>query len=231
MFSPVPAPWRSAAADTKNGNEPQKAQKRVLFCAFCFFIVPFVYFPRFMRIISGKFKSRRLKGTPPGGVRPTSDKLRETLFNVVGARVQGAIFLDGWAGAGAIGIEAVSRGAEFVYFVEQSRKACQFIRENLKALGIQEGFQIMEMDLIRALNDIDTRFDIAFVDPPYDREDLYERVLDTFGRTPHTAPGGVLILEHSKRTTLPEASGKLAKIRSLVQGDAALAFYSSLEEA
>src|SRR5438093_12598511 len=220
MFSPVPAPWRSAAADTKNGNEPQKAQKRVLFCAFCFFIVPFVYFPRFMRIISGKFKSRRLKGTPPAGVRPTSDKLRETLFNVLGARLQGAIFLDACAGAGAIGIEAVSRGAESVYFVEQSRKACQIIRENLQALEIQEGFKIMEMDLIKALNDLDTRFDIAFVDPPYDREDLYERVLEMFASTPRLAANGVLILEHSKRMTLPEPSEKVANIHSLLQAAA-----------
>src|SRR5438128_7448681 len=92
-----------------------------------------------MRIISGKFKSRRLKGTPPAGIRPTSDKLRETLFNVLGARVEGATFLDGCAGVGAIGIEAISRGAAFVYFVEQSHKACQMIRENLKALEIDNG--------------------------------------------------------------------------------------------
>ncbi|PYR98004.1 MAG: 16S rRNA (guanine(966)-N(2))-methyltransferase RsmD [Acidobacteria bacterium] len=184
-----------------------------------------------MRIISGKFKSRRLKGTPPMGVRPTSDKLRETLFNVLGARVQGAVFLDGCAGAGAIGIEAISRGAEFVYFVEQSRKACQIVRENLNALEIQEGFKVMEMDLMTALHVLDTRFDIAFIDPPYDREDLYERVLDAFGSAPCLAAEGLLILEHSKRNMLPEASGKLRKIRSLVQGDAALAFYSSLEDA
>src|SRR5437660_9907768 len=133
-----------------------------------------------MRIISGKFKSRRLKGTPPMGVRPTSDKLRETLFNVLGARVQGAVFLDGCAGAGAIGIEATSRGAEFVYFVAQSRKACQTVRENLNALEIQEGFKVMEMDLITALHVLDTRFDIAFNDPPHVREDPYERVRDSY---------------------------------------------------
>ena len=84
-----------------------------------------------MRIIAGKFKSRRLKGTPPAGIRPTSDKLRETIFNILGPRVEGATFLDGCAGMGAIGIEAISRGAGTVYFVEQSRKACRIIRENL----------------------------------------------------------------------------------------------------
>src|SRR5262249_47688874 len=101
-----------------------------------------------VRVISGKFKSRRLKATPPAGIRPTSDKLKETVFNILGGRVEGAIFLDGCAGMGGIGIEAISRGAAFVYFVDQSRKACQIIRENLKSLGVEEGFKILEMDLI-----------------------------------------------------------------------------------
>src|SRR5215468_5764884 len=104
-----------------------------------------------MRIISGKFKSRHLKGTPPAGIRPTSDKLRETLFNILGGRVELAVFLDGCAGVGAIGIEAISRGAGQVYFVDQSRKACQIIRQNLASLEIKQGFKILEMDLIRAL--------------------------------------------------------------------------------
>ena len=89
----------------------------------------------------------------------------------------------------------------------------------------------MEADLIKALSGLDMGFHIAFVDPPYDREDLYERVLDMFGSTPRLAADGLLILEHSKRKMLPEASGRVRKIRSLVQGDAALAFYSSLEDA
>jgi 16S rRNA (guanine966-N2)-methyltransferase len=183
-----------------------------------------------MRIISGKFKSRHLKGTPPAGIRPTSDKLRETVFNILGARVDGAVFLDGCAGVGAIGIEAISRGAALVYFVDQSRKACQMIRQNLGSLEIKEGFKVMEMDLARALRSIDTRFDIAFIDPPYDSEDIYDAVLQWFGASPRLAAEGLLILEHSKRAVLPDSSGSLQKIRSLVQGDAALAFYSSLGE-
>src|ERR671936_3015250 len=103
-----------------------------------------------MRIIAGQFKSRRLKGTPPAGIRPTSDKLRETIFNILGARVEGAAFLDGCAGVGAIGIEAISRGAALVYFVDQSRKACQAIRDNLKSLDIEDGFKILEMDITKA---------------------------------------------------------------------------------
>src|SRR5437763_9392073 len=183
-----------------------------------------------MRIISGKFKSRHLKGIPPAGIRPTSDKLRETLFNILGARVEGATFLDGCAGVGAIGIEAISRGAASVCFIEQSRKACQMIRENLKALEIDDGFKVLEMDLIKGLNIVEAAFDIAFIDPPYERDDLYEAAVERFGSTTRLAPQGLLIMEHSKRKDLPESSGRLQKIRSLVQGDAALAFYSGLGE-
>ncbi len=179
-----------------------------------------------VRVISGKFKSRRLKATPPAGIRPTSDKLKETIFNILGASVEGSTFLDGCAGMGGIGIEAVSRGSAFVYFVEQSRKSCQIIRENLQSLGVTQGFKILEMDLIRALDAIDIPLDIAFVDPPYEREDLYDACLKRFGTATLWSSTGLLILEHSKRKELPETAGNLRKIRSLVQGDAALAFYT-----
>jgi 16S rRNA (guanine(966)-N(2))-methyltransferase RsmD len=171
-----------------------------------------------MRIVSGKFKSRHLKGVPPASIRPTSDKLRETVFNILGARIEGVTFLDGCAGTGAIGIEAISRGSAFVYFVEQSRKACQIIRENLKELNVQDGYKIIEMDLGKALGVIG-KVDVAFIDPPYDRDDLYQAALNQFD-------GDLLILEHSKRSLLPETAGKLKKTRTLVQGDAALAFYT-----
>ena len=179
-----------------------------------------------MRIVAGRFKSRQLKGSPPAGTRPTSDKLRETVFNILGARVEGATFLDGCAGMGAIGIEAISRGAGFVCFIDQSRKGCQIIRENLKSLEVEDGFKVLEMDLIKGLGAINVQFDIAFVDPPYDREDLYESTLNRFGSAPLLAPDGLLIVEHSKRKDLPDTAGSLHRIRSLVQGDAALAFYT-----
>jgi 16S rRNA (guanine(966)-N(2))-methyltransferase RsmD len=178
-----------------------------------------------MRVISGKFKSRRLKGTPPAGIRPTSDKLKETIFNILGSNVHGATFLDGCAGMGGIGIEALSRGAQFVYFVDQSRKACQSIRENLRELAVENGFRILEMDLVKALDAVPAQFDVAFIDPPYDREDLYEAALTRFGTRSLLTPDGLLIIEHSRRKQLPDAAGSLRKIRSLVQGDAALAFY------
>ena len=142
----------------------------------------------------------------------------------------GATFLDGCAGVGAIGIEAISRGAAFVCFVDQSRKACRMIRENLKSLEIGDGFKVLEMDLNKALDGFTSPIDIAFVDPPYDRDDIYEAVLQRFGSGTRLAPGGLLVIEHSRRKELPESSGAVQQIRSLVQGDAALAFYSSLEE-
>jgi 16S rRNA (guanine966-N2)-methyltransferase len=178
-----------------------------------------------MRIISGQFKSRRLKGTPPPGIRPTSDKLRETVFNILGPRVQGSTFLDGCAGMGAMGIEAISRGAAEVYFIDQSRKATRIVRENLESLEIKEGFKVLEMDLAKALDALPIQFDIAFIDPPYEREDLYSSCLERFGTRSLLTADGVLIIEHSRRKDLPDSSGSLHKIRSLVQGDAALAFY------
>jgi 16S rRNA (guanine966-N2)-methyltransferase len=180
-----------------------------------------------VRVISGRFKSRRLIGTPPAGIRPTSDKLKETIFNILGARVQGARFLDGCSGMGGIGIEAISRGASSVYFVEQSRKACQIIRDNLKSLEVDEGFEILQIDLIKALKAITPPIDIAFVDPPYDRDEIYDACLQRFGTASILSPDGVLIIEHSKRKDLPATAGSLRQIRSLVQGDAALAFYTS----
>jgi 16S rRNA (guanine(966)-N(2))-methyltransferase RsmD len=180
-----------------------------------------------VRVISGKFKSRRLAGTPPSGIRPTSDKLKETLFNILGQTVEGAIFLDGYAGMGGIGIEAISRGASHVYFVDQSRKACAIIRENLRSLEVEAGFDVLQTDLNKALNVLRNPLNIAFLDPPYEREDLYLTSLDRFGKASILAADGVLILEHSKRTELPDAAGALRKIRSLVQGDAALAFYTA----
>jgi 16S rRNA (guanine(966)-N(2))-methyltransferase RsmD len=181
-----------------------------------------------MRVIGGTFRSRHLKATPPAGIRPTSDKLRETLFNVLGPRVQGAMFLDGFAGMGGVGIEAISRGALFVYFVDQSRKACAIIRENLASLDVREGFRLIEADLGKTLALFEREgitFDIVFLDPPYERNELYAENLSTFGARPLLREGGVLSMEHSKRIELPETEGALMRYRVLTQGDSTLSFY------
>jgi 16S rRNA (guanine(966)-N(2))-methyltransferase RsmD len=185
-----------------------------------------------MRIISGRYKSRRLKVAPLEGVRPTSDKLRETIFNLLGDSVIDSIFLDGCAGLGAIGIEALSRGASKVYFVDRSRKACRAIRENLEALKIEAGYTILEMDLSKALESFvrdNVVFDIAFLDPPYVRADLYESALEKFGRKSLLAAGGVVIVEHSRRMSLVERTGRLHQTRTLTQGDSTLALYRTEE--
>jgi 16S rRNA (guanine966-N2)-methyltransferase len=181
-----------------------------------------------MRVIAGIFRSRQLKGKPPEGVRPTSDKLRETLFNVLGPRVQGTSFLDGFAGMGGVGIEAISRGARFVCFVDQSRKASGIIRQNLESLEVTEGFRMIEADLGKTLDLFDregTTFDIVFLDPPYERKELYVESISTFGSRRLLNEGGVLVMEHSRRIELPETEGVLMRYRVLTQGDSTLSFY------
>lgn len=181
-----------------------------------------------MRIISGLFRSRQLKGTPPSGLRPTSDKLRETLFNILGPGVEGADFLDAFGGMGGVGIEAISRGAQFVHFVDSSRKACSMIRENLAMLDVRDGFRVHEIETQKACKVFErdgTSFDIAFLDPPYEREDLYTMALEAFGTRPLLKEEGILIMEHSKRHDLPDAVGFLTRYRTLTQGDSCLSFY------
>lgn len=179
-----------------------------------------------MRVIAGRYGGRRLKARPPGGTRPTSDKLRETLFNILGARVIESSFLDGYAGVGAIGIEALSRGARRAVFVDRSPKACAAIAVNLDALEAADCGRVLRMDLARALDGrLDRRFDIAFLDPPYAREDLYLRDIERFGAGSFLDPGGVLVIEHGRAMEAPAGVAGLDRVRTHVQGDSALTFY------
>ena len=181
-----------------------------------------------MRVIGGRYRSRQLKSRPPEGIRPTSDKLRETLFNVLGPRVEGSIFLDGFAGMGGVGIEAISRGAEFTWFVDKSRKACAIIRENLNALKVTGGFRVVEVDFGKALDLFEREgavFDIVFLDPPYEQATAYESGLSAFATRHLLREGAVLVMEHSKRMELTESAGSLKRYRVLTQGDSTLSFY------
>jgi 16S rRNA (guanine(966)-N(2))-methyltransferase RsmD len=187
-----------------------------------------------MRIVAGKFRSRRIRVGPPPGTRPTSDKLRETLFNILGTRVIESKFLDAYAGVGAIGIEAVSRGAGTVTFVDSSARACAAIRANLADLRIEGGFRVVQSDLVRALARVAQSetppgaggvFDIAFLDPPYAEASLYLRDLDVFAAGSFVSPDGLVILEHARGFELPEQSGRLVRFRVHPQGDSALSFY------
>src|SRR5689334_5057841 len=176
-----------------------------------------------MRVIAGAYKGRRLKAPSWEGLRPTSDKLRETLFNVLAPRVPDARVLDGYAGTGAIGIEAASRGAAHVTFVERDRRAQALIEENLAHCGVPaDGYVIIRASVSRALDDLHAApFDIMIFDPPYDDE--FDTVIAAAGR--HLAPGGIVVLEHARRRVTTERLGALQRTRELVSGDSVLTFY------
>jgi 16S rRNA (guanine(966)-N(2))-methyltransferase RsmD len=176
-----------------------------------------------MRIIAGRYKGRRLKTPAWEGLRPTSDRLRETLFNILAGEVDGAFVLDGYAGAGAVGIEALSRGAARVVFVERDRRAAALIAENLRHCGIAEGCAIMRADIGRLSQpDGPLPFDVILLDPPYDGVDL-EAAVGQAARWLSAA--GVLVLEHARRRVSPSSAGGLARTRVVHSGDSALSFY------
>jgi 16S rRNA (guanine966-N2)-methyltransferase len=182
-----------------------------------------------MRIIAGSLKGRRLQAPDWDGLRPTSDKLRETLFNILGATVDGARLLDGYAGTGAVGIEALSRGAREVTFVERDPRAAALIEQNLRRCGVTNGYVIIRAEFTRAARVQLTRhdaqaggdFDVIVLDPPY--EDAPDAALEA--AAPLAADGGVVVLEHARRLTPPERAGLLTRRRTVVSGDSALSFY------
>lgn len=181
-----------------------------------------------MRVIAGKFRSRRLKSPASQRVRPTSDRLRETLFNVLGPTVEDSLFVDLYAGTGAIGIEAISRGAREVIFVESHAKTASLIHENLTALGIREGVEIIQVPAMRGLEKLAARHllaDFIFLDPPYNAPDEYMQVLEFLDVSHLVAPEGLAIAEHQGKLDLPDRFARLERTRLLEQSDAALSFY------
>jgi 16S rRNA (guanine966-N2)-methyltransferase len=193
-----------------------------------------------MRVIAGSLKGRRLKTPSWDGLRPTSDKLRETLFNILAPRIAGARVLDGYAGTGALGIEAFSRGAAWVTLIEDDRRAQMLIAENLALCGIENSYAIIRAKVARALDSLHNQpafepFGIVLLDPPYavhsvagrsvagGRGDDLEAILTAAGRV--LAPAGVLVLERARRDPAPDAAGQLRHSRTVVSGDSALLFY------
>ena len=186
-----------------------------------------------LRIIAGKYRGRNLKSPPSLEVRPTSDRLRETLFNIIAPRIAGVRFLDLCAGSGAVGIEALSRGASHATFVDSSRAMCTLIKSNLELCRIErsesEVIQSEVQDYLRRFvskqPDSGKPWDIAFFDPPYITN--YLPILETFGAPSSSllTEAGVLIVEHSKKNSLPEELRSLVRYRVLKQGDSALSFY------
>jgi 16S rRNA (guanine(966)-N(2))-methyltransferase RsmD len=183
-----------------------------------------------MRVIAGTFRSRQLKSLKGLALRPTSDRLRETLFNVLAERVCGARFLDLFAGTGAVGIEALSRGAREVVFIENHVPAAALIRKNLESLGVKSGARVLAVDALRGIEELAAgrateTFEIVFLDPPYAAAGEYARVLTFLGDAPFLGDGGLVIAEHRKTFALPEKVGRLECVRVLRQGDASLSFY------
>jgi 16S rRNA (guanine966-N2)-methyltransferase len=185
-----------------------------------------------LRVIAGIYRSRILKSLKGLALRPTSDRLRETLFNVLGSGVQGSRFIDVFAGTGAVGIEALSRGAEHVCFIENHGPSAALIRENLAALKVQSKVTVICADAIRGLETLeakikagDVAYDYIFIDPPYAATADYSRVLQKVGASNLLAGRGIVIVEHRKTFDLPQSFDTLKRIRLLRQGDAALNFY------
>jgi 16S rRNA (guanine(966)-N(2))-methyltransferase RsmD len=185
-----------------------------------------------MRVIAGKYRSRPLGSLRGMDIRPTSDRLRETLFNVVTAgnaeALRGTVWLDLFAGTGAVGIEALSRGAKEVHFVENLAAAAEAIRKNLENLGILDGFRIVRQELPQALWRMErdgVTADVVFIDPPYRMRDAYRKTLEALAKSSLLGATSVVIAEHEKKFDPGEEFGALRRFRILVQGSAALSFY------
>ena len=177
-----------------------------------------------MRVIGGEFRSRVLKSVKGDSARPTPDRLRETLFDILADRVRGSSFMDAYAGTGAVGIEALSRGARHACFLERDRRALDVIRDNLAALGLERRATVVAGPALRAISKFPA--EIVFLDPPYELEAEYIQALE---RLAETSPA-LLIAQHSKRFALAPAYGSLHRVREVRQGDNVLSFYEPLLE-
>jgi 16S rRNA (guanine(966)-N(2))-methyltransferase RsmD len=175
-----------------------------------------------MRIIAGTLKGRRLASVPGDQVRPTSDSLRETLFNVLGPTLDGVRVLDAFAGTGALGLEAHSRGAAFVAFVEQDPRALKVVAANVAHCGVAEACAIIRGDFLASVRGGLSGFDLILLDPPYAIADL-DRIVAR--ATASALPTGRIVLEHSRRRASPDRAGAWRRVRVLTAGDSALSFY------
>jgi 16S rRNA (guanine966-N2)-methyltransferase len=178
-----------------------------------------------MRVIGGEFRSRRLKVPPGAEVRPTPDRLREALFNVLAPRIASVAFLDAYAGCGSVGIEAISRGARSAIFIEKSRPALRALQANIDALAINDRCQIHAGNAAPVVSKFAA--DIVFLDPPYPREREYELCLTALG----AGPPELVVVQHASKFTkhLRDQYGSLKRIRILSQGDNSISFYEPRE--
>lgn len=185
-----------------------------------------------MRVIAGKFRSRPLRSLRGQNIRPTSDRLRETLFNVLTAgnpnALENTVWIDLFAGTGAVGIEALSRGAKQVYFVDSSPAAAALIRSNLDSLGIQDSYKILSDDLLRAFWRMERQHvaaDVVFLDPPYRQQDAYTQTLRSLADSSVVWAMSLIIAEHDRKFDPGPEFPPLRRFRKLTQGDSTLSFY------
>ena len=178
-----------------------------------------------MRVIAGEFRSRRLKSLSGSSTRPTPDRLRETLFDVLSPRIADCVFMDVYAGTGAVGIEALSRGARRAIFIEKNRAAVAVIRENLAALGLENRAEVFTSKATTVLERV--RADIAFLDPPYEAVKEYEMSMSALEKS--ETP--LVIIQHSPRFTPQKEYGDVRLYRVINQGDNSLSFYQRRSEA
>ena len=172
-----------------------------------------------MRVIGGEFRSRRLQSLPGADVRPTPDRMRQTLFDILSPEITGAVFVDAYAGTGAVGIEALSRGARHVIFIEKSREAVDLIRSNLESLKAESRARIIQGSASLYLDKLDA--DIVFLDPPYPKEREYTASFEAL----EAKPPELVIVQHSVRFALAEEQGPFHRTRIVKQGDNALSFF------
>lgn len=172
-----------------------------------------------MRVIAGEFRSRILKTLPGLDTRPTPDRLRESLFSILAPEIEGVTFLDAYAGTGAVGIEALSRGAARAIFIEKFRPAADVIRDNLAALGITNRAEVLSGRVVQYLPQ--RAADIVFLDPPYDLQKEYDEALAILG----AKPPQLVVAQHASRLKLEERYGSLEQKRTVKQGDNTLSFY------
>ncbi len=181
-----------------------------------------------MRIIAGSCRGLRLKTLRGSHLRPTSDQLRQTLFDVLGPTIEGSTFLDAYAGSGAVGVEALSRGVREVVFIEHHRAAAELIRRNLESLKTERGCRVMTCSVVNGIEKLEgegASFNYVFLDPPYEEVREYHHVLRRLSRSSLVLPGSLIIAEHSRHVELEDHYGMLARQRLLRHGDAQLSFY------
>ncbi|WP_078381009.1 16S rRNA (guanine(966)-N(2))-methyltransferase RsmD [Sutcliffiella halmapala] len=180
-----------------------------------------------MRVVSGKLKGRQLKAVPGMNTRPTTDKVKESVFNIIGPYFDGGLALDLFGGSGSLGIEAISRGIDKVIFVDKDGKAIQTIKQNIESFALESQVEIYRNDATRALNALQKRevsFDLILLDPPYKRHQL-EELLHKISDFELLAKSGLIMAEHSKEVILPEELGNFKRTRQEHYGLTVISVY------